>query len=125
MKLLNWSERQRWWVLAGAWFLLLVLGVGGFIQQTDDLDLDNDFLDHLYLTLQLAALDYEGASEAINWRLQVARFAAPGIAAGTLLQSASVVFREQFRRWRARRARGHTVVCGLGPPHPRPRRRGA
>jgi voltage-gated potassium channel Kch len=111
---LNWSERQRWWLLAGAWVLLLVLGVGGFVQQSRDLDLGLNFLDHVYLTLQLAALDYKGASSAINWRLQVARFAAPGIAAGTLLQSASVVFREQFTRWRSRRARGHTLVCGLG-----------
>ena len=111
---LNWSERQRWWLLAGAWVLLLVLGVGGFVQQSRDLDLGLNFLDHLYLTLQLAALDYKGASSAINWRLQVARFAAPAIAAGTLLQSASVVFREQFTRWRSRRASGHTLVCGLG-----------
>lgn len=111
----NWSERQRWWLLAGAWVVLLVLGIGGFVQQSRDLDLGLNFLDHLYLTLQLAALDYKGASSAINWRLQVARFAAPGIAAGTLLQSASIVFREQFTRWRSRRARGHTLVCGLGP----------
>jgi hypothetical protein len=114
MRRLSWSERQRWWLLAGAWLLLLVLGVGGFVQQSRDLDLGLNFLDHLYLTLQLAALDYKGASSAINWRLQVARFAAPGIAAGTLLQSASVVFREQFTRWRSRRASGHTLVCGLG-----------
>jgi hypothetical protein len=112
--MLRWTERQRWWLLAGAWLALLVLGIGGFIQQSRDLDLDFGFLDHLYLTLQLSALDYKGNSQAINWRLQVARFAAPAIAAGTLLQSASVVFRDQFTRWRARRARGHTLVCGLG-----------
>ena len=111
---MRWTERQRWWLLAAAWVVLLVLGVGGFVQQSRDLDLDLGFLDHLYLTLQLAALDFQGESEAINWRLEVARFAAPAIAAGTLLQSASIVFREQFRRWRARRASGHTVVCGLG-----------
>jgi len=102
-------------MLAGAWALLLVLGVGGFVQQSRDLDLGFGFLDHLYLTLQLAALDYKGASNAVNWRLEVARFAAPGIAAGTILQSASVVFREQFTRWRSRRSNGHTLVCGLSP----------
>lgn len=114
MGVLKWTERQRWWLLAAAWAALLILGIGGFVQQSRELDLDLGFLDHLYLTLQLAALDYKGASSAINWRLELARFAAPAIAAGTLLQSASVVFREQFRRWRASRARGHTVVCGLG-----------
>src|SRR5690606_26999445 len=100
---------------AGAWLVLLVLGVTGFVQQSRALDLDNSFLDHLYFTLQLAMLDYKGATSDINWRLEVARFAAPVLAAGTLVQSASVVFREQFSRWRVRFARGHTVVTGLGP----------
>jgi hypothetical protein len=110
---LTWSSRQRWWLLAIGWVTLLVLGVGGFVQQSNDLGADNSFLDHLYFTLQLAALDFEGADEAINWRLQIVRFAAPLMAAGTLLQSASVVFRDQFTRFRARLARAHTVVCGL------------
>ena len=109
------SPRQRWWLLAALWTALLVLGIGGFIQQANDLGTSTSFLDNLYFTLQLAALSYEGDSEAINWRLQVARFVAPVIAASTLLQSASVVFREQFARFRARRARRHTIVCGLGP----------
>ncbi len=109
------SPRQRWWLLALLWTLLLVLGIGGFIQQANDLGTSTSVLDNLYFTLQLAALSYEGDSEAINWRLQVARFVAPVIAASTLLQSASVVFREQFARFRARRAKRHTIVCGLGP----------
>lgn len=109
------SARQRWWLLAVAWLALLVLGIGGFIQQSADLGNSTTFLDNFYFTLQLAALDFGGDSEAMNWRLQVARFVAPIIAASTLLQSASVVFREQFARFRARRARRHTVVCGLGP----------
>ncbi len=109
------SARQRWWLLAGAWAALLVLGIGGFIQQANDLGTSTSVLDNLYFTLQLAALDFGGDSEAINWRLQIARFVAPIIAASTLLQSASVVFREQFARFRAGRSRRHTVVCGLGP----------
>jgi hypothetical protein len=109
------SPRHRWWLLAAGWLALLVLGIGGFVQQSDDLDLGNTFLDNVYLTLQLATLDYEGESSAINWRLQIARFAAPVMAASTILQSASVVFREQFVRWRIRFYRQHTVVFGLGP----------
>lgn len=109
------TPRARWWLLAGAWAALLVLGIGGFLQQANDLGTSQSFLDSLYFTLQLAALDYEGDNESVNWRLQIARFVAPAIAASTLVQSASVVFREQFARFRARRARNHTVLCGLGP----------
>ena len=109
------GERQRWWLLALGWVVLFTFGITGFVRQSDELDLDTTFLDHLYFTLQLAVLDYEGPTQNINWMLQIVRFTAPLMAAGTLLQSASVVFREQFRRWRARRAVGHTVVIGLGP----------
>lgn len=110
---LGWTSRQRWWLLASAWLVLLVLGVWGFVRQADHLGIDVPFLDQLYFTIQLAALSYEGPDEAINWQLQIARFAAPLLTAGTLLQSASVVFREQFARWRAGRARDHAIVCGL------------
>lgn len=109
------GERQRWWLLALGWMVLFALGIVGFIRQSDELDLGTTFFDHLYFTLQLAVLDYKGPTQNINWMLQIVRFTAPLMAAGTLLQSASVVFREQFARWRARRAAGHTVVVGLGP----------
>lgn len=114
MKLVG-SPRRRWFLLATAWLVLIVLGVGGFVQQSDDAGLGRSWLDNLYLTLQLATLDYKAGDAAINWRLQIARYAAPAMAAGTLLQTASVVFRDQFQRWRLRRATGHTVVFGLGP----------
>jgi voltage-gated potassium channel Kch len=113
MKLLA-SARNRWLLLAALWVVLLVLGVGGFLQQAGDGGFHRTFLDNLYLTMQLAALDYEGGDDALNWRLQVARFAAPVMAASTVLQTASLVFVEQYRQFRLRFASGHTIVCGLG-----------
>jgi hypothetical protein len=113
MKFLS-SARGRWFALAALWVLLLVLGIGGFLQQASDGGFHRPFLDTLYLTLQLATLDYGGGDEMLNWRLQITRFAAPIISAGTVLQGASVVCGEQFRRFRLRFARNHTVVCGLG-----------
>jgi TrkA-N domain/RyR domain len=113
MKLLA-SARNRWLLLAALWVVLLVLGIGGFLQQADDGGFHRTFLDNLYLTLQLAALDYSAGDEALNWRLQVARFAAPVMAASTVLQTASLVFVEQYRQFRLRFVSGHTIVCGLG-----------
>jgi hypothetical protein len=108
------SPRHRWYFLAAAWVALLILGYGGFVQQSKESGANNSVLDNLYLTLQLATLDYEGGDTDVNWRLQIARFVAPMMAAGTVLQGASVIFRDQFQRWRIGLYRGHMIVCGLG-----------
>jgi hypothetical protein len=108
------DARTRWWVLAGMWTGLMVLGVWGFWIQANAEDVQRTLADTLYLTLQLATLDYDGSSGPMNWQLQVARFVAPVMAAGTVLQTASVVFTDQFHRWRLRSVKGHTIVCGLG-----------
>jgi voltage-gated potassium channel Kch len=113
MKLLD-SPRRRWYVLAVCWVGLMLLGLGGFIQQSKDSDLGRTMLDNLYLTLQLATLDYSSSATDLNWRLEIARFFAPLMAAGTLMQTASVVFRDQFTRWRIRFEKSHIIVCGLG-----------
>jgi hypothetical protein len=108
------DSRKRWFLLAAAWVALLLIGISGFIQQANADGVDRSFLDTLYLTLQLATLDYDGSSGPMNWKLQVARFAAPILAATTVLQTASVVFRDEFHRFRLRYAKHHTIVCGLG-----------
>lgn len=106
--------RIRWYSLAALWAILLTLGIGGYLQQSRDAGLHRGFLDTLYLSLQLATLQYGGGGADLNWRLEVARFVAPMMAAGTVLQTASYVFQEQFHRVRASFARNHTVVVGLG-----------
>jgi hypothetical protein len=107
------DERRRWYLLAAGWVVLIILGFTGFMAQKSAVE-SRTFLDNLYLTLQLAVLSYGGGGGDLNWRLEVARFAAPLMAMGTLFQAASVVFREQFERYRLSSFRGHTVVCGLG-----------
>ena len=113
MRLLS-SSRARWYLLAALWAALLILGLGGFMEQEREAGLDRSTLDTLYLTVQLATLDYGGGDDALNWRLEVARFVAPMMAATTLLQTASVVFRDQFARLRLRFLHDHVIVCGLG-----------
>jgi len=108
------DERRRWYLLAVGWVVLIVLGFTGFLAQSTGPGVERTLLDNLYLTLQLAVLSYGGSDGDLNWRLEVARFAAPLMAMGTLFQAASVVFREQFERYRLSGFRGHTVVCGLG-----------
>jgi hypothetical protein len=107
------SARRRWYLLGAFWIVVLALGIGGFRQQAREAGIDRSFLDTLYLTFQLVTLDY-GESSDLNWRLEVARFIAPLVAVGTILQTVSVVFRAEFARWRVRFLSGHTVVLGLG-----------
>jgi Trk K+ transport system NAD-binding subunit len=96
------------------WVALLILGFGGFAEQSDDGDLGRTSLDNLYLTAQLSTLEYDGGLTYMNWRLEIARFVIPLLAAATVLQTASVVFREQFLRWRIATFKDHVIVCGLG-----------
>ena len=108
------DARTRWYVLAGLWLVVLVLGIGGFLEQSRESGEPRSFLDQLYLTLQLATVNYDGSSGPMNWRLQICRFVVPLMAAGTVLQAASVVFLEEFNRFRIGRSANHTVIAGLG-----------
>jgi len=108
------SARVRWWTLAVLWLVILVIGITGFVKQGSAEGIDRTFLDNLYLTLQLATLDYSGSSGPMNWQLQLARFVVPILAASTVLQSATLVFRRELDRMRSARSSGHTIVCGLG-----------
>lgn len=107
------NARRRWYVLGAFWIVMLVLGIGGFMQQADEAGIDRSVLDTFYLTLQLVTLNYKEDAD-LNWRLEIARFIGPLVAAGTLLQTISIVFRDELARWRARLQTGHTVVVGLG-----------
>src|SRR4051794_40422422 len=107
------SARRRWYLLGAFWIVVLALGIGGFRQQAREAGIDRSFLDTVYLTIQLITLDY-GESSDLNWRLEVARFIAPLVALGTIAQTISVVFRDEFARFRIRFLSGHTVVLGLG-----------
>ena len=106
-------SRSRWYLLALLWVGLIVIGFGGFRQQANDSGAHQSNLEIAYRLMQLATLEYKASAEYLNWRLQIARFIAPAMAAGTVLQTASLVFVDQFRRFRLRFARNHTVVCGL------------
>lgn len=107
------GPRARWWLLAGFWAVVIVLGVTGFDAQAEQAGDESTVLDTIYSTLQLITLDYGGSGGDIDWRLQVARFVVPIVAAWTVLQTVSVVFAAEVRRALARIARDHTVVAGL------------
>lgn len=107
------ASQRRWFVLAALWLALLVLGIGGFLQQADARGESVSWPDTLYDTMQLALLEYSDGGD-LNWRLQIARFVAPILSLSTLLLAAWVVLRDQLGALRLRTYRHHAVVCGLG-----------
>jgi hypothetical protein len=114
MKLFS-NPRARWYLLAVFWATVITLGIGGFVQQAHDAGVKHvSIANTLYNTMSLATLNYYGSDGPLNWRVQLARFVVPLMAASTVLQTASLVFVDEFTRWRTGRAKGHTIVCGLG-----------
>lgn len=75
------------------------------------------FPDVLYGALQLFVLESPttGDNGPYPISLEIARFAAPGVTFYALVEALRLVFAAEAQRLRARRARGHVVVCGDGP----------
>jgi voltage-gated potassium channel Kch len=107
------TPRQRWLLLGALWITLFVLGSIGFRMQADAAGIGRSNLDVAYLIFQLITLQYNGADSVLNWQLEIARFLAPALAFSTVLQSGSLVFADELRRFRLRYVRDHTVICGL------------
>lgn len=107
------TARIRWAVLGTLWITLFVLASYGFREQAEHGHIGRSNLDIVYLVFQLITLQFNGATAVLNWRLEIARFLAPALAFSTVLQSASLVFADEFRRLRLTYVRNHTIICGL------------
>ncbi len=108
------SARARWNLILFLWAVTLAVGFVGFRHESRDSGVDRSNLEIIYILIQMATLDSKANPAYINWQLQVARFVLPVLAASTLLQTASLVFVDQFRKFRLRYVDHHTVICGLG-----------
>jgi len=85
--------------------MAFALGVAGYGRS-------ESLADAVYLSLQLFVL---GSSEYDPyWPVQTARFLAPAVGALAGIKGALSLFGAQIEAARARSARGHVVVCGLG-----------
>ena len=107
------TARIRWGALGTLWVTLFVLASYGFREQAERGHIGRSNLDIVYLIFQLITLQFNGATAVLNWRLEIVRFLAPTLAFSTVLQSASLVFAEEFRRLRLTYVRNHTIICGL------------
>jgi hypothetical protein len=68
----------------------------------------------VYLTAQLFILESGAVVSDPGLTLNLARFAAPVVAAWTVLESLALLLQQRVRAYRLARARRHVVICGLG-----------
>jgi voltage-gated potassium channel Kch len=104
------------WVGLGLVFVaVIVLGTIGFTQYQAGTEGGMDpFTTRLYLSLQLFALESGSVAGTVPWQVELARFAAPLVAAFAILQTMAAVLRTQMEALRLRTVRDHVVVAGLG-----------
>lgn len=108
------SGPALWVALAVAFGAVTVLGTIGFTRHQEAVGALEPLGNRVYASLQLFVLEGGAVAGPVPWQLQVARFAAPLVAAYALLQALAALFREQIDAVRLRYATDHVVVAGLG-----------
>ncbi|GAA3345508.1 hypothetical protein GCM10020358_52880 [Amorphoplanes nipponensis] len=92
--------------------ILGYVGMGGLLAAR--VEFADDTWDRLYYTLQLFVLGAPPLDEGgvMPVSLQVARFLAPAVTVYAVIEAVRLLFAAELARLRARRSRGHVIVCG-------------
>ena len=109
-----WWQVHHWSVIGALWALASVLGYAGFSVYFSSRGEHRSPPDLLYVTLQLFTLESGLVPGPIGWRLEIARFLAPAVAAYTAVRALAELFRDEVQLARIRFVRDHVVICGLG-----------
>lgn len=96
------------------WICALVLGYIGFYEYSMAAGENKTGRDLLYRSLQLILLASGDMEGTVPWKLEVARFLMPAMAAYAAIQALIVIFSKQWQLLRIRFLKNHVVVCGLG-----------
>lgn len=104
----------EWPIIATSMIVTIILGTVGFSSYFRCKQIDHTVFDSLYSSIGLISMSSGDVTECVVWELEVARWAAPLIAAYTAVKALFVIFGEQIRNIRLRYYRDHYVLCGLG-----------
>ena len=110
----HWWIEYQWSVISLLVVVAFALGFLGFCQYFAASGEARTGWDILYLTLQLFTLDSGVLPGSVPWSLEIARLLAPALLAYTAGKALLEIFREQIQLFRARFARDHVIICGLG-----------
>ncbi len=108
------SGTKYWPWLVAAWVITLMLGHWGFTIYFHEIGKAKSFVDIAYLDLQLYKLSAGDVSGRVPLPLNIARIAAPAIAAITMIRVGYLFLDSRIAAWRIRRLQNHIVVCGAG-----------
>jgi hypothetical protein len=107
------TSGTTWSALGLAFVAVVAVGVVGYTRYQQSLGALQPMGTRVYQSVQLFVL--EGSMPGtVPWQLQVARFAAPAVAAFAIVQAVLTVFRDQLDALRLQRVHDHVVVAGLG-----------
>lgn len=101
-------------VLAMTAVVLGYVGMAAFVRQSSEWG--DRPIDVVYYDLQLFVLGADPLQESgpYPWQLECARFLVPSVTLYALIETARVLLAVELSRLRARRSRGHAIVCGDG-----------
>ena len=103
------------WIAVGCLALLVfALGCAGFREYYSTAHRERSFADVAYVSLQLFLVQSGDLDGPIGWKLEVARFAAPVVAAYAGFCALLSVFYYHVQLFRPWLVGGHVIVCGLG-----------
>jgi hypothetical protein len=109
----QWQD-YRWLMWTFSVLFVIYLGYSGFKDYYLSISEIWSPLDNFYRTIQLFVLGFDSTIINPNWKLELARWLAPAIAAYTAFRALVVIFREQFQLLKIRFLRNHIIICGLG-----------
>jgi len=108
-----WWQDHQWTLVGIAAVLSLYFGIMGFRDHFASAGESHSFFELLYRSLQLFIMESGAFSGAINWKLELARFLSPAIAAYAAICAFVLIFREQIHFFRVRLFKDHIIICGL------------
>lgn len=101
--------------IGALYIFCFVSGYIGFSQYYEIIDEDRQFLTKVYYTLQLFVLNYSPSVDKVPVLLNIARFLAPLLLAGTILNLIFSTIKTRINLLIIRHThREHIVFCGLG-----------
>ena len=118
-QLRQWAHRATrsgvLWIFFGLLCItIVVLGTVGFTRYQTSVGDVEPLASRFYRSVQLFVLESGSVSGEVPWQLNVARFAAPLLAAYAVVVAVVLVFQDQFVALRLRLTRHHIVIFGAG-----------